>query len=448
MAAALQVPDLLISPGLDEPRGAGVTSEEMLAHKGAVLGLVGLEIAIGGRVHEVDEGAVAICGEELIPPATPDDLDDVPARAAEQALELLDDLAVAAHRAVEALQVAVDDEREVVELLASSEGECAHGVDLVGLAIAEVGVDSLLGGVLDAAIREVLVESRLVDRVEGAQAHRHGRELPEPRHEARVRIRGESAAGVRHLLAESVKLLLGEPALEECASVHAGGGVALGEDLVAAARVIGAAEEVVVAHFVQGRGGGVARDVAADSDAGALRAMHHDCRVPAVDPSDFALGRLVAGEPRLVLGGDRVDVVGAAKTRDADISLGGAAQERQHQVAGSIVALGVDEVVERLDPLSGFVGIDIDVLGRQSAGDQGVTVTSGGHWMNPSVGRPSGSPNGRCAETGMVAFFRMHHALSQTGGDSTLIRHGFGDTRCRIRTDSAILGAESGRIRR
>ena len=263
-----------------------------------------------------------------------------------------------------------------------------------------------------------------------------------------MRIGGEPAAGVRHLLAESVKLLLGEPALEECASVHAGGCVALGEDLVAAARVIGAAEEVVVAHFVQGRGGGVARDVAADSDAGALRAMHHDCRVPAVDPSDFALGRLVAGEPRLVLGGDRVDVVGTAKTRDADISLGGAAQERQHQVAGSIVALGVDEVVERLDPLSGFVGIDIDVLGRQSAGDQGVTVTSGGHWMNPSVGRPSGSPNGRCAETGMVAFFRMHHALSQTGGDSRRIRRRFGETRGRIRTDSARPGAESGRIRR
>src|SRR3712207_7423764 len=45
--------------------------------------------------------------------------DDVPARAAEDRLELLDDLPVAAHGAVEALQVAVDDEDEVVELLAA-----------------------------------------------------------------------------------------------------------------------------------------------------------------------------------------------------------------------------------------------------------------------------------------------------------------------------------------
>src|SRR3712207_8353317 len=45
--------------------------------------------------------------------------DDVPPRAAEDRLELLDDLPVAAHGAVEALQVAVDDEDEVVELLAA-----------------------------------------------------------------------------------------------------------------------------------------------------------------------------------------------------------------------------------------------------------------------------------------------------------------------------------------
>ena len=43
---------------------------------------------------------------------------DVPARAAERRFELLDDLAVAADRTVEALQVAVDDEDQVVELFA------------------------------------------------------------------------------------------------------------------------------------------------------------------------------------------------------------------------------------------------------------------------------------------------------------------------------------------
>jgi len=56
-------------------------------------------------------------GEELVPATAPDHLDDVPAGAAEVAFQLLDDLAVAAHWAVQTLQVAVDDEGEVVQLL-------------------------------------------------------------------------------------------------------------------------------------------------------------------------------------------------------------------------------------------------------------------------------------------------------------------------------------------
>ena len=65
------------------------------------------------------------------------DLDHVPARAAEDRLELLDDLAVAADRAVEALQVAVDDEDEVVEALTAREADRAERLGLVGLAVAE-----------------------------------------------------------------------------------------------------------------------------------------------------------------------------------------------------------------------------------------------------------------------------------------------------------------------
>ena len=52
-------------------------------------------------------------------------------------LELLDDLAVAAHRAVEALQVAVDDEDEVVELLPAGQRQGAERLGLVALAVAE-----------------------------------------------------------------------------------------------------------------------------------------------------------------------------------------------------------------------------------------------------------------------------------------------------------------------
>ena len=69
--------------------------------------------------------------------AAPDHLDHVPARAAEDRLELLDDLAVAAHRTVEALQVAVDDEDQVVELLACRDRQAGHRLGLVHLAVAD-----------------------------------------------------------------------------------------------------------------------------------------------------------------------------------------------------------------------------------------------------------------------------------------------------------------------
>ena len=59
-----------------------------------------------------------------------------------------------------------------------------------------------------------LQEPGLVDRHQRAQAHRHGRELPELRHQPRVRIRRQAAAV--DLLAEFEQLVLGEPALDEC----------------------------------------------------------------------------------------------------------------------------------------------------------------------------------------------------------------------------------------
>ena len=52
--------------------------------------------------------------------------DDVPARAAENGFEFLNDLAVATHRTVETLQVAVDDEDQVVELLARGQRDGAE----------------------------------------------------------------------------------------------------------------------------------------------------------------------------------------------------------------------------------------------------------------------------------------------------------------------------------
>ena len=259
----------------------GVLPKKCSRTNAAGLGLVGLVVAVDGLVHDLHERAVVVLGQQVIPLAAPDDLDDVPAGAAEERLEFLHDLAVAAHRPVEALEVAVDHEVQVVQLVVRRELEQAAGLGLVHFAVAQERPDLLVRGVLDAAVVQVAVGLGLVDRVHRADAHRDGGEFPELRHQARVRVGGEGVAFLGLLLPEAVQVLLGQPAFHERAGVHAGGGVALEEDLVAAAGVVLAAEEVVEAHLVQGRGAGVGGDVPADADVRPLGPVHHDRGVPA-----------------------------------------------------------------------------------------------------------------------------------------------------------------------
>ena len=370
VAAAGQLHDLLVAHVLDHLAQPRVAAEEVLADVVAGLDRVGLELPVGGAVHLVDQHAVDVAGEQLVPLAAPDDLDDVPARAPERGLELLDDLAVAAHRSVELLKVAVDDEGEVVELLTGGDADGAERLGLAHLAVAEERPHVLLAGVLDAAVLHVAVEPGLVDRVERGQAHRHGRELPEVRHQPRVRVGREALADtVLHLLTEARELRLVEPALEERAGVDAGGGVALDVDLVAAALVALAAEEVVEADLVERRRRLVRRDVPADLEALAVGRRDGHGGVPAQERADPALDVLVAREPRLALRRDRVDVVGAAQRRDADVLLAGPLEQSQHHVARAAAAPVADHGVERLEPLLGLVGVDVGELRGQALVD-------------------------------------------------------------------------------
>src|SRR5207302_8117158 len=135
---------------------------------------------------------------QLVPLRAPDDLDDVPARSPEEGLQLLDYLAVAAYGTVEALQVAVDDEDEVVQRLACGQRERSQGLGLVALAVAHEAPHLGAGGVGDAPVHEVAVEASLVDGVDGSQAHGHRGELPEVRHQARVRVGRQTLAPQLH----------------------------------------------------------------------------------------------------------------------------------------------------------------------------------------------------------------------------------------------------------
>ena len=393
VAAAAQGEDLLVGHVLDELRGLRVPVEEELADVGAVLALEGLVVTVGGGVHDVDEVPVLVLLQQPVPLAGPDDLDDIPTGATEEALQLLDDLRVTADRAVEALQVAVHHESQVVEVVHRGLLDEPTGLRLIHLTVTEERPDVLLGGVLDPPVAEVLVEPCLVDRVHRAQAHRHGRELPELRHVVRVRVGGHPVLRLGLLLTEAVHVLLGEASLEEGAGVHAGGGVALEEDVVAAARVVLAAEEVVEADLVECGGGGVGGDVATDTDAGTLGAVHHDRGIPPHPAAVALLHRLITRELRLHRGGDGVDVVGRQQRRQRHPLGGRAFQHPQHQVAGPVRAGVGEQTVEGVHPLLGLIGVGVLEVGRDTVADiTEVAVVGGAHGVPPGLRNLWASP--------------------------------------------------------
>ena len=122
---------------IDEEAKPVVGAEEVIACVAAWLGGVALILAIDGGVHLVEQHAVLVLSKQVIPLGSPHDLDDVPAGATERCFEFLDDLAVTADRPVEALQVAVDDEHQIVELLTRGEGDGAERFGFVALAVTE-----------------------------------------------------------------------------------------------------------------------------------------------------------------------------------------------------------------------------------------------------------------------------------------------------------------------
>ena len=388
VTAPAEAGQVVVGEVLHQPAEARVGAEEVLTDVGPAGHGVLLELAIDGLVHLVDERPVRVPGQQVVPLAAPDHLDDVPAGAAEDPLQLLDYLAVAADRPVQPLQVAVDDEGQVVEPLAAGDPQRTQRLRLVHLAVAQEGPDARAAGVRDAAMEQVPVEARLVDGRDGTQAHAHGRELPEVGHQARVRVRREALPGA-HFATEVVQLGGTQPPLQERPGVDPRRRVPLVEDLVAGALVL-AAEEPVERDLVQARGAGVRGEVTADPGRDAVGAQDHRHRVPADQAPDTALDRLVAGEVRLLLRADRVDVTGLRQRRQPDVELAGPLQELVHDEAGAIGALLVHQVVERGDPVVGLARIDIRQLVLEL-----VRVHGGHSWRGTRVGlrqTPGGRP--------------------------------------------------------
>ena len=211
-----------------------------------------------------------------------------------------------------------------------------------------------------------------------------------------MRVGGKATTeptGAVDLEAEPVQVRLGQPALDEGPGVDARRSMALHVDVVARfrCRVLGGAvapEEVVEAHLVERSRTGEGRQMATDG-VGALVGPHdHRRRVPADESTDAAFEVLVAGEPRLPVDRDRVDVGGADRRRGPDRPLPGPFEEPGHQVAGPDLAALVDHRVERVEPLLGLFGVDVGELVGEPVDDHRAHLVSGEE-PGPAYGPPA-----------------------------------------------------------
>src|SRR6266700_3973618 len=203
------------------------------------------------------------CVTFLPSPASPQNLDHVPARASERGFKFLNDLSVAAHRTIQTLQIAVDDKNKIVQPLARCQCDGPERFGFVGFAISDESPNLGVGNGLHLSVFKVAIEPRLINGHQRAQAHGNRRELPKVRHQPRMRIRRKPAAGLQ-LAAEVFELLRAEAALQKRASVNTGRGVALEINRVAFEFIRTRAEEMVETHLVKRGRGSVGRNVPAD----------------------------------------------------------------------------------------------------------------------------------------------------------------------------------------
>src|SRR6188768_692612 len=161
-----------------------------------------------------------------------------------------------------------------------------------------------------------LEEARLVDRHQRPKAHRHRRELPEIRHQPRVRIRRDTVALA--FLPVVQQLLLRQASLDECPRVDARRNVTLHVDQVAAVVRRRRVPEMVEADVVEQRRRLEARDVAAEFGRALVRAEDDRHGVPADRRTDLVLELAVPLRLLFVLGPYRVHVRRRCRERRQD----------------------------------------------------------------------------------------------------------------------------------
>ncbi len=197
----------------------------------------------------------------------------------------------------------------------------------------------------------------LVDRLDRAQSHRHGRELPVIGHQPGVRIGGK--ATTVYFTAEIVELLLAEAALQIGARVHPGRTVTLEKHQVTTRILAVAAKEIIEAHVIERGTGQKGRDMSAEPLVIIIGAHHHRQRVPANQRAYAALDEQIARHAVFGFGRNGVAIRSGDCRRHLHAAIGCPIDEALEQVGGTPLASIVRYRIERIEPLSCFRRIDI-----------------------------------------------------------------------------------------
>ena len=360
VTTAVEPPDVVVAHARHHFEQLRILAEKVLAHERAVIGLEVLVLAVDGVFHHAQQSAFVIASKQRIPVRTPDDLEHIPTGAAKSAFELLNDLAVAAHRTVEPLQIAVDDKNQVVELFARGETDRTQRLGLVHFTVTAEDPNLASLGIRDTARVQILQKARLIDALNRTEAHRHRRKLPKLRHQLRMRIR-------RHSLAVDVapkvdELFFGQASFEESARVNASRAVALEVNQVAAEIAGRCTPEVIESHFHQRARRRIAGDVSAELALAAICAHHDRHRIPAVVRANALFNRGVAGRMFFEMRRNRVDVCGVRRIRKVSSGAARLIDQRFEQKVRALRAFAFDHRFECVEPLCGFKRVG--VVGR------------------------------------------------------------------------------------
>ena len=141
--------------------------------------------------------------------------------------------------------------------------------------------------------------------------------------------------------------------------------------------------------------------MAADAGVAHVRPGDHDRRVPADVGPDAALEVLVAREPRLLVGRDRVDVRARDGGREADLAGSRSLEQLHEEEAGAWPPAGLDDGIEGVQPLGRLLRIGVGYLMRETIEDHphslAPTASPSTATARPATMRGSGRAAGRSA---------------------------------------------------